>query len=133
MGGSHTHLAALEAAVSTTAAAPANCSPHKTLAAAVVRYVVGFIFTRIFPFNYGWRTDLVMYEDAQHSMGECTTSRWFSQAASCPVETLHPKAVAKAPLVCPLAVFLDAISIVVPATLFHGGCTGSVVRVIPQH
>ena len=64
MGGLHTHLAALEAAVSTTAAAPASCRPHKRLAAAVARYVVGFIFTRSFPFNHGWRTGLAICEDA---------------------------------------------------------------------
>ena len=44
-GGLRTHLAALDAAVSATAVAPASC--RKTLAAIVVRYIEGFIFTRI--------------------------------------------------------------------------------------
>ena len=57
-------MAALEAAVSTTAAAPTSCRLHKTLAAAVAIYVEPFIFGRGFPFSHRGRIGLIMYEEA---------------------------------------------------------------------
>lgn len=39
-----THFAALEAAVSTTAAAPASCTPDETKTAAAAKYTGDFMF-----------------------------------------------------------------------------------------